>query len=467
MMGRKIYILCLYAALLCLLASCNDKKLDWSIKLDSKGKKPYDTYLAHNSLKYFFPNAEIRDLSRSYRFSSMDAGTMYNYQGTTVMILTGITFGVSEKEWDKLKVFVRDGNELVIFASTFDNKILESFNLHKGGVPELEYLTSPLQLNANEHILSLASSPLVKYGYKGRSLSGHFFDPNAHLFPVVHKVDKEILHTQDADTTSSGITYHQDSTYVTTSEGTEYANDDSTENYEDDNTVATYDDDRYLIADTLGYANGKPNCLRISMGRGHIILHAAPLVTSNYFLLQDGNINYLAGIWSALPADVTRIYWDDFLLHSSTESSSNILWKYPATRYGLLLALLLVATYILLHIRRKQRIVPVVAPLKNESVSFVETVGRLYYNKRDNANLAEKMIQQFLEWVRMTYHINTSQLNEEFLQQLMLKSGESEADIKALVKLIYNIRTRNVEVTDSFLHKLYNRIQHFYKNHHR
>jgi hypothetical protein len=110
-----------------------------------------------------------------------------------------------------------------------------------------------------------------------------------------------------------------------------------------------------------------------------------------------------------------------------------------------------------------QRIVPVIPPVQNASVSFVETVGQLYFNKGAHANLAEKMVQHFLEWVRTHYYLDTAQLNDIFIKQLAAKSGKPEGEIGRLVNQIHEIRLGTVEVTPEYLYELYRSIQSFYK----
>ena len=65
--------------------------------------------------------------------------------------------------------------------------------------------------------------------------------------------------------------------------------------------------------------------------------------------------------------------------------------------------------------RRKQRYIPVVAKPKNDSLDFVKTIGRLYYDKGDHKNLSRKMGAFFLEHVRSRYKLPTGTLNEEFI----------------------------------------------------
>ncbi len=450
-MRRRVLHMVLLLMAVVLLPSCHwHERVDWSISMKKDGKKPYDTYLAHGSLKHFFPEADIKDLSRTYRFSSMDGNTMYNNTGTTLMVLTGLNFGVSQQEWDKLKMFVRAGNELVIFGSAFDPKIEEAFNIRKEGAFEQVPEPNEKYFESSRNALQLVGDPVHRYGYTGRSITGYFASRNK------DRMMDEVKQHMAADTAIVAK-----DTATPNPEPT-IADSIVEENYSDDEE----EDNAYLVADTIGYAGSKPNCLRIPMGRGHITLHAAPLVTTNYFLLQGRNIDYLAGLWSMMPADVNRVYWDDYYIHSSQESSSNALWKYPATRYGLLLAILVGLTYLLFQMKRRQRIVPVIPPLRNDSVSFVETVGRLYYNKGNNANLAEKMAQQFLEWVRMNCYLGTNRLNDEFIIQLTLKTGQPQAKVEALVQMINEVRLGGVNVDDAYLYQFYNTIQDFYKNHH-
>jgi hypothetical protein len=141
-----------------------------------------------------------------------------------------------------------------------------------------------------------------------------------------------------------------------------------------------------------------------------------------------------------------------------------VLWRFPSTRYALLLALLAMITYVLFEGKRKQRIIPVIPPLKNDSVSFVETVGRLYFNKGNHTNLSEKMVQQFLEWVRTHYFLNTNLLNEQFINQLIIKSGQPEAKVRMLMDMIHEIKMGTAPTDDAYLYQLYTTIQQFYKN---
>jgi hypothetical protein len=296
---------------------------------------------------------------------------------------------------------------------------------------------NPLVLShagTNKNVLSAASDTSRQFGYEGRTILGYFARSEKSKEPQ----EQPVINPQDTAITSGA----EDTTQEKTTE------------------------EETILCDTLGFANGVPNFIRFGLGKGHLTLHAAPLVLSNYFLLQSNNYEYLSAIWQTLPDNINRVYWNDYYKRNADTSGLSVLWRYPATRLALLLAIFALLMYVLFESKRKQRIIPVIEPLKNDSVSFVETVGRLYYNKGNHANLAGKMTQQFLEWVRMHYFLNTNLLNEYFIEQLIIKSGQREAVVRELMQMIHEIKLGDAKIDDAYLYKLYNTIQDFYKNRH-
>ncbi len=205
---------------------------------------------------------------------------------------------------------------------------------------------------------------------------------------------------------------------------------------------------------------GHPNFIVYRMGKGHLLLHASPVAFSNYFLLQPEHKHYLETALSFVPEGINHVYWSDFIYKRSSQSDWSILWAQPATRIALLLTLLGLLVYLLFEMKRKQRMIPVIPPAENASVAFVETIGRLYYNKKDHANLAEKMVQHFLDYVRNQCYLNTSNLDKEFVRQLSARSGQT---IEVTDSLIYTIKEvqNGVSVDDQYLYSLYSQIQQF------
>lgn len=225
--------------------------------------------------------------------------------------------------------------------------------------------------------------------------------------------------------------------------------------FESTDTTKTY----FYTLGTNQYNN--PDFIIFGNGKGRLMLHAAPVAFSNYFLLQGNNINYLKGVFGFVDEPVSNIYFVSFDSREISTSDFGVLLANKATRTAFYLILFLLGIYLLFEIKRKQSIIPVIKPNENASVAFTETIGRLYYNNKNHENLAEKMIQHFLEFVRSNYYLNTNILDAEFTRLLAAKSG---IDIATTDSLIYNIKMVQDRqgVDEAFLFALYNQIQAFY-----
>ena len=135
---------------------------------------------------------------------------------------------------------------------------------------------------------------------------------------------------------------------------------------------------------------------------------------------------------SAIPDTVNSVRWDDYFRHHTNgqNNSERSAFSKLATflenevlSWAFWLTLLLFGIIYLVESKRKQRAVPALKKLNNTSIDFVKTVGRLYYQRKDNKNLAQKIAAHFLGYVRSTYNLHTSQLDEAFIEKLSYKSG--------------------------------------------
>jgi hypothetical protein len=100
--------------------------------------------------------------------------------------------------------------------------------------------------------------------------------------------------------------------------------------------------------------------------------------------------------------------------------------------------------FIVFNSKRKQRIVPVIKPLENTTIDFAKTISNLYFQEKNYKDIIRKKIIYFLEKVRTLYHIETANLDDDFMLKLAHKSGKNEEDIKALIQLIVQLKNRGV-----------------------
>ena len=220
----------------------------------------------------------------------------------------------------------------------------------------------------------------------------------------------------------------------------------------------------------------QPDYILLFWGKGRIYLHVAPRVFSNYFLLSGNNHEYLENVLSYLRSDPKNIYWDEYYKNTNPNrrkgnndskednfSSLSVIRQHPPLLWAFWLGIIGLLLFILFNAKRKQRIINVVKPNINTTVNFTETVGRLYLQKKDNNHIAEKMITYFFEHIRNKYFINTSKIDDEFINSLSGKSGVPKETTEQLFSLIYRVHGGE-RVDDEMLVQLNIEIENFYKN---
>lgn len=235
---------------------------------------------------------------------------------------------------------------------------------------------------------------------------------------------------------------------------------------ENSSYFSTFPSENYKV---LGYVNddyAKVNFLEIPFEDGHIFLHLEPKIFTNYNILKDQRYRYSEGVLSYLPNKT--IYFDSFTKYydsdyGDAEEKSNLSWflQQQSFKWATYLALILTLLFIIFHAKRRQRIIPIIKPLENTTVSFVKTISNLYFETQDHKNLIDKKITYFLEKIRSDYHLDTSDLNEEFIAKLIQKSGKKKETVKKTINFINWLRSKN-EFFEENLIKLNKHIEEFY-----
>jgi hypothetical protein len=404
----------LFLLLLSLMMACGKKTMNDRVSLWRNDKIPYGCWYAYNELDYIFPNAEVvvNKLSPD-RYRGYTPGDAVTYED----------------------------------AAKYDDKKSAYMIITGDVVPDEEEVRA---------LLSLAGS------------GKHVFISCMRMGPIL--LDSLRLKTAYSD---SHYNFHDS---LTVSVKNPLTSDSATYSYPGnsmDNFIIEMDENITKVLGRDGY--GRPNFVRFDYeGGGSIFVHFAPLAFSNYFLLHNENKTYYDQALSFLPKDLEVVRWDDYFRYheegnerNKNNSNSFIAFvKWVSGQHGLSTAfwllLLLFALIYLFESKRKQRIIPEWPPLNNASLDFVKTIGRLYYQRRDNKNLAQKMTAHFLDHVRSRYNIRLSVNDEEFEKRLAWKAGHDPAAIR---DLLYHIKYVQDEytVTDEALMGLNARLENFYR----
>lgn len=100
---------------------------------------------------------------------------------------------------------------------------------------------------------------------------------------------------------------------------------------------------------------------------------------------------------------------------------------------------------------------------KNDSLDYVRTLGRLYYDQKDHLNLAQKATLVFLDVIRNRYHLFTTKLDVEFIEALHEKSGYNKALLEQLISYVQFIQA-NGAITEQQLATYHQQLENFYQN---
>jgi len=407
--------ICIVVAVLAGLSACLPRRTskpntDWRINLSEKSSSPYGCRLAWDALPYYFPRARIQRLDKSFRYNHMGESMWQEApDSATLLILEGLDFFISNGEWQTLKVFMEEGHEVLLLCSRLDARLEEELGLSKMLSLEEQPLNIYNDGMGNAHLLQLANRK-GSFGYQGRSLQGFF---------------KQLT----------------------------------------DSTILTPGYDTIRPPVVLGSrtdAPGMPNVLRFQMGKGHLTLHAAPLVLSNYFLLQENNRFYLEGLLHTLPSHINKVYWQSYYRRQRQGSNFSVLWQSPATRSALLLALFTLLLYVLFEMKRRQRIIPQLPQPENTSVAFATTIGMLYYHQGNHTNMAHKMWQHFQEWLRQKHNLEVQAGEAHFAKKLAGKTGQSMAQTNKLLYYAGLLQQEHYNFGADDLRLFYEALQAFY-----
>ncbi|WP_158825266.1 DUF4350 domain-containing protein [Mucilaginibacter lacusdianchii] len=207
---------------------------------------------------------------------------------------------------------------------------------------------------------------------------------------------------------------------------------------------------------------GHSNYLQLKFGKGSLYLCANPHLFTNYSLLSPQGAEYAAKALSYLPV-TNKIYWDQFQNKDIAEDESplRVIFGNDSLRYAYYIALFTTLIFIIYQMKRRQRVIPVIEPLQNATLDFVNVVGQVYYEQRNNSDITHKKITYLLEHIRTVYNLKTNILNKEFTDALAQKTGISPERATELVMMI-NYLHNHTKIADNELIKLNQLIEEFY-----
>lgn len=210
--------------------------------------------------------------------------------------------------------------------------------------------------------------------------------------------------------------------------------------------------------------NERVNYIKAPFGKGEFFLHTNPQALGNYFLLTNDNYRYAEGVLSYIDSSGI-VYWDKYYKAGKTFYTSPlyVLLNNKALKWAYYFILIGSVLFILFEGKRKQRPVPVVKPLKNQTFEYSRTIANLYLEQKNYRELALKKIEHFNDYIRTHYRLDTSHKDDKFYRELAGKTNNTMEDTLKLSNIFSTIIDKP-EISTTELQELNNNIETFKKS---
>ncbi|CAM4311971.1 DUF4350 domain-containing protein [Zobellia nedashkovskayae] len=399
---KYIIIAVATVALLMVMQYNRPKEINWTNSYVAKHKIPYGTFVLNDVMQNLFKDKIQQVNIPPFEFLKENE----DISGTYFFVNNNVSFG--DTELASLLDWVDKGNTLFIASENYEEQLLDTLKINTAS------LFSGLD-NIRSHKHRLVNPQLA-------SKDGYFFNKEDY------------------------VTYFQEfKTDAMTILGT-------VTNINNDNTDIKKEQVN--------------NVVKTSFGKGEIILSTFPKAFTNYFILKDNNKQYTAGILSYLD-DSRAIYMDNHYKSGKSVYTSPmyVFLNTKEFKWAYYLTLIGVVIYVFFEGKRKQRAIPVINPLKNQTLAFTRTIADMYFEKGERKQITEHKIAHFLEFVRSRFYMSTLNRDDAFYTNLAMRSNHSKEETKALFSLIEQLEAKD-NLTDIELQKLNSAIENFKKKSH-
>lgn len=349
----------------------------WRETYDIESRQPYGVYALHQLLNEYFPDDSVTILQDSLFLPERTVDSNANY------FFIGQGFFLSPDRQEQLLRFVEAGNRAVITCWAIPYELM--YELEREECPSIPW-----------YQLTRIADTLITTNFLAPGLrreAGFRF--------VTHV---------------NGRSYQQRWQYISD----EYFCDAATETAK------------------LGTLNDTTvNFLRINYGRGQFYIHTNPLLFTNYFIVQAEGRAYSERVFSYLTPG--PIYWDIYsqgpgelvdarnggggAFGLQEQGPLQFILEQPPLAWAWYLLLGLGLVYLVFRAKRRQRPIPLLPPNQNESLAFLTTIGRLYYQQTTHKKVAEEEAKLFKAYIWERYGLPWRDDDPAFAKRLAVRAG--------------------------------------------
>ena len=204
--------------------------------------------------------------------------------------------------------------------------------------------------------------------------------------------------------------------------------------------LATYDDGYYSVKESKESA---AIAISMSKGKGELILLSAPLLMTNYAILDYDNgavlIHRLMNRMKHLPVIRTEAYISEEA--GEKESPFYVLLERAPFRWALYLAFIGIVFYCIFTARRRQRPIPVITQPQNGNLEFVRLIGTLFWQEGDHQGLLKRKLTYTAEEIhRQTgLDIMDGDSEKETIAQLARLTGMDPDNLRVVIRNVKEV----------------------------
>lgn len=233
-----------------------------------------------------------------------------------------------------------------------------------------------------------------------------------------------------------------------------------------------YNEEECTVLATDG--EDRPILIKVPIGNGHFYLCSVPLIFTNLGITDKRNHEVIAKSLSYLP--VKDVLWEDLpsweLNNKNNRNRKDspegikelaFLRKHESLWWAFLLACASVLAFIIFRAKREQRAIAILEKPVNTSVEFAQTIGRLYFNRKDHKNLAEKKIMYLFDFIRNHLQIPIQDtFDKATIDRISQKAAIPEDEVNSLFESIKNIKNQS-QISATELAQINTKINDFKK----
>jgi len=421
---------------------------NWGYNLQERGN-PYDLDFFYELIEESNPEIEVDRISNYY-----DKTLPKVKENNATILKIGYSFNLDSTEVYHILQFVERGNKAVYVAKYPSQLLLASLLLH---TKEFDRLNALLNVP-----------------------TPYYYD-NTEIYDSISRVKDSVNQILNS---SFGTKYFSTDENVTAEIGKNKTEIYYLNKYNENNYFQYYYFDLPLTFKTKYQSLGNiynadslnvraDNLIKIDYGEGSFYFHSTPMVFTNYHLYRANTLEYAQIFLQEFNAG--NVYIDDFYHVLRQKDNYNQYSKNPnlpdsplafilsiaALKWAWYLLLFGMLIFLIFRTKRNQKMIPVIAPLKNNSLEFSKTVGNLFYKEKNHKRMAQEICLYFFNHLRKRYHINTKTF-DEFSKNRFLKLFPQETrKINIIAHLSVKSFKKESEITQEELEELYKATRFF------